>query len=376
MNLSGLSAVGPGFQQGQMNMAELQAKAQQIQQMQMQIDAQKRELAGQAALFQGMPAQAQPPGNAAPPQQNPQMGQPQPPMPGQPSQPMAPPSQQPPMPPRPMPMPAGQSQQMAPSGPQMAPQGGQPQGEPQQPGQDAGAVGQDLSPQAQMGLITQIAQSIKQRSPGIDPATLFEAVKQQISLMGALSQTQKQQLVLATDQIKSQVQMRGQDVSAANTQARVGAQERGQDVSRANTKDRIAAQIQTTNARIADADQRLNATQQYINARQDKSLVGRAGAKAQTERLGLLRTQLAQAKQGLSQAVAGGDAAKIAAAQQSVDQAYGRITDFQTKVIGSGTAAPSAGGKRYNVGDVITQGGKQYRVTGGDPSDPDVVPVP
>jgi hypothetical protein len=30
------------------------------------------------------------------------------------------------------------------------------------------------------------------------------------------------------------------------------------------------------------------------------------------------------------------------------------------------------GGASYEVGDIIEQNGKQYRVVGGDPSDPDV----
>lgn len=348
MSFAGLSAVGPGMQTGQMNLQTLQAKAQQIQQAQMAIDASKRELQAQAALFQGLPAGAQPPGNASPGQspggQAPMGGQqmPQPPMPGQPSQLMGMPQQggqQTPMgrPPGGMPPPGQQGGQTQPQGPQ----GGQ-----QMPGQQPGAGGQDLSPQAQMQLLTQIAQGIKQRSPGIDPLTLFEAVKQQIGLMTALSNTQKQQLVFAADQIKAQVQTRGQDVRAQTqedtTDKRVGATERGQDIGARNTDVRVKGMLQATQARIADADNRLQQTQQAISGRQDKSISGRAAAKVQTERLTLLKTELSQAKQKLSAAAASGDATATAQAQSDVDASYKRVLDFQKKVVG-GQASPPPG---------------------------------
>lgn len=368
MNLSGLSAVGPGFQQGQMNMADLKAKAQAIQQAQMTIDAKKRELAGQAALFQGLPAQSMPPGNASPPGQM-QQGQPQPPMPGQPSQPMMQP--QPGIPAAFKPSPSepvfgsrqagpvdprysGQGMSgSAPTGPQQPPQGGQPPGSPQGQPQPGADVGQDLGPQAQMQIIAQIAQSIKQRSPGIDPNTLFEAVKQQISLMGALSQTQKQQLVLATDQIKAQTQVQTtqmrDDTSTANTGTRAATSKDiatgHDDTSKRNTDVRAQTQIATTNARIVDADNRLNQTQAAINARQDKSIQGRATNKAVTERTTLLKSQLSKAKQLLSQAVANGDPGKIAAAQQAANQAADAVIAFQTKVVGGQGGGATGGGQ-------------------------------
>lgn len=389
MSFAGLSAIGPGMQQGQMNLASLQQKAQQIQQMQMQIDASKRELQAQASLFQGLPGAAQPPGNATPGgmpggSPPPQMGQqgPQPMPPGQPS-----------MPAQDTPFqkfgPGGQGgPPQPPMAPQGAPQGGPGMGGQQQPGGMPGAGGQDLSPQAQMQLLTQIAQSIKQRSPGIDPLTLFEAVKQQIGLMGALSNTQKQQLVFAADQIKAQVQTRGQDVraetqergqdiGAQNTDKRVGAQERGQDLNLQGKREQIAGMIQANNARIQDADNRLNQTQAAINARQDKSLQGRAANKAQTERLKMLRDKVAQAKQKQAEANASMDPDKISIAQQAVDAALAQVTDFQGKVV-RGTPAPAGGDggggqAKYTVGQIIDQGGKKYRVTGGDLSnDPDV----
>jgi outer membrane murein-binding lipoprotein Lpp len=357
MNLSGLSAVGPGYQQGQANIADLRLKAQQIQQGQLALDEAKRQLAAQAALFQGLPAGAMPPGNAAPPQAAGQTLQP--PMPGQSSQPMAP--QRQPFIGTPSSPVSGAREvgPVPPTGPAMALQGGSaPGGQMQQPGVDPAASAQDLSPQGQLSIITQIAQSIKQRAPGIDPLTLFEAVKQQIGLMGQLSATQKQQLVLATDTLKAQVSERNTDVRA-NTSTTVAA---GHDAtSRANTDKRVAAQIQTTNARIADADNRLSQTQAAINARQDKSLQGRATAKVQTERLALLRAKVAQAKQKLSAAVANGDQSAMAAADKDVADALAAVTDFQTKVVaGSGGGGSTGDQGQYVKGQIYqdAQGNK------------------
>ena len=345
MNLTALGSFGANYAPA---LQQLQQKAQAIQQAQMQIDAAKRELAGNSAQIQnllqmqpqqqGQPQGGPPPGAPPMPGQTPQagppppqQGMPQPPMPGQSSAPMGGP-------------PPGATASAAPPQPQM-PQGGQ-----QQPGQAPGAGGQDLSPQAQMQLLAQIAQSIKKRSPGIDNLTLFEAVKQQIGLMTALSNTQKQQLVFAADQIKARVQTRGQDMNAANTKdrdqtSRANTQDRD-TTSAANTKTRVAGMLQATQARIADANSRLDKTQAAINARQDKSIQGRANTKVQTERLGLLRTQLAQARQKLSAAAASGDTGAVQAAQQGVDAAFKNITDFQQKVSGpqaSPGAAPPAG---------------------------------
>lgn len=353
--------VSGGMMQGAQTLQSIQQRAQQIQQAQQQIDQQKRELAAQASLFQNLPQQAQPQGNAqpgmAPMGQPPQGAMPQPPMPGQSSSPMQPPGGPAPGATTPAGFPQG--------GP---PPGGPPPGGQQMPGQNPGAGGQDLSPQAQMQLLTQIAQSIKQRSPGMDPLTLFEAVKQQIGLMTALSNTQKQQLVYAVDQFKAQnsqqIAANHDAQSGANTVTRVEGQkdiaDKHDQTSRDNTKAKIAAALQQTQARIADADSRLKQTQDAIGARQDKSLQGRATQKVQTERLGLLRTQLAQAKQKLSQAAASADSTAIAAAQQQVNSALQNIATFQQKVIGQGGAPggqaspPDAGGAGQAGGPTAT----------------------
>lgn len=338
MNLSGLSAIGPGMQQGQMNVAALREKALAIQQAQMNLDASKRELAGQAALFQGLSPQQAPPGNATP------GAQAQPPMPGQSSMPMTTPTKN-------MPPPQMRPGQIPPpvQGPGVAPalpagaQTQTPPGGMQQPLPGQGGGQDALSPQGQLQIITQIAQSIKQRSPGIDPQTLFEAVKQQISLMGALSQTQKAQLVLATDQIRAETStdnnIRTTTTSAENTRAR-------DDTSVKTANIRADASIQNTQARIADADKRLDETQAAINGRQDKSLQGRAAAKVQTERLAVLRSKVALAKDKLAKANASMDQTQISQASDAVLAAQQQVIDFQTKVVGAGAAGPAGGGQQ------------------------------
>lgn len=61
---------------------------------------------------------------------------------------------------------------------------------------------------------------------------------------------------------------------------------------------------------------------------------------------------------------------------QKMAETYGIPGDQAVPLWQDPDAAPTApGGKSYAVGDVIEQGGKKYRVTGGDPSDPDVEPV-
>ena len=47
------------------------------------------------------------------------------------------------------------------------------------------------------------------------------------------------------------------------------------------------------------------------------------------------------------------------------------MADFRDVQSGSTTTQQPSGG-RYQVGQVIEVGGKRYRVTGGDPNDPDV----
>jgi hypothetical protein len=330
----GLNQGLQNFQQGQNNAQQFQQRAMQIQQAQSVIDDQKRQLAAQAAAFSGLTGGQQ--GGVAPPP--PQSGG----MPGQPQMPSpGPQTGQPPMPGQSsMPAQGMPNQGAPPSGVQSPVQGPMaPQAGGQSPMPGGGLGGQDLSPQGQMSIIAQIAQTIKSRNPTLDSQTLFEAVKQQIGLLGALSSTQKQQLVLAADQLKA-------DTSRANTQDRVGAQRDiatdRNETSRANTQDRVRAQIQATSARIADADQRLNQTQAAINARQDKSLSGKVANKAQSERAAYLRTQLSQAKQKLSAAGMSMNQTQIDTAQKGVDDAYARVLDFQKKA-GAGEQAPQAG---------------------------------
>lgn len=332
--MSFLSIAGPlagGISQGLDQASMIRARASQIQQAQFNLDQQKRQLAGQAAAFQSLLQQSQqggPPIQQQLPQgqvgaQGAQTGQPQPmpqsPMPGQASVPNVQPQ------------------------PQGSPQAGAFAGQPQMPSQQQGFMGgQDLSPQAQLNIIGRIASNIKARNPNVDDATLFEATKAQIGLLGAFSQSQKQQLVFAADTLKASVQERGQDVSRQNTQARVGAQERGQDISARNTDVRAKTSIANTNARIADADRRLTETQNAINARQANTLGDKAKKQAITQRAAMLKTELSQAKQKLAAANQSGDQGQIDQAQKAVDNAYNRILDLQTKAMG-GKPTPSAG---------------------------------
>lgn len=345
MSYAGLGGIAGGLQQGQMNLQTLQQRAQQIQQMQMQLEASKRELAGQYAaaqsLIQGMPAQALPPGNASPgpsPGGQAPMGAPQPPMPGQASVPMGQPVNVPTPRPRP-PMPGD----APPTGPQMAPQPQAPQGAPQQPATQNGPGGQDLSPQAQMQILAQIAQGIKAQSPQIDPLTLLEAVKQKLALMTSLSNTQKQQLGFTLEQMRESNRAAMQDQKDADIQNR----QNTEDAAKAQRdKANNEARAQVAANRIADADKRLQQTQAAIGARQDKSLQGRATNKAQSERLALLRSKVAKARADLSAANATLDPSKIATAQQGVDTTLQAVIDFQGKVMGgqAPAAAPAAGG--------------------------------
>lgn len=341
VGLAGWGGLAGGLSQGLGQGVGIAQRAQQIQAAQFALDQQKRQLAGQAAAFQGL-LNPQPQGGfgQGTPMQPPSLpgGMPpqsgQPPMPGQPSVPNQPPPQ----------MPAGGGQQQPAPVPQPQPMPGQNAGRGQQPG----GLPQDLTLQGQLNIIGQVAQAIKAQNPGIDPATLFEATKAQIGLIGSLSQAQRQQIIYTADQLKAQT-------SRENTQDRVGAQERGQDIGaqsradvaniNADSREKVAAGHDATSRansadRIADADRRLDQTQAAINARQDKSLQGRASTKAQTERLALLRTKLSQAKQKKAAIDAqGGDDTQ---AQKSVDDAYNQILDFQTKVMG-GKATPAAG---------------------------------
>lgn len=344
MDLASLGAVAPGMQQGQLNLQAIQQRAQQIQQGQMALDAAKRELAGQAAVFKGLMTGGA--GGAAPippgaPQQPPPMTG-QPPMPGQSSHPMMHPGQ---MPPQGMP-PAGP--QMAPTGPQPAPQAvPAPVGMQMTPQGQGGAGSPDMSPEGEMQVIAQIARAIKTQNPDIDGPTLFEAVKQHISLLGALSATQKQNLIFAANQLRA-------DVSRENTQDRVAAQLRGQDIGAQNVDKRVGAQrdiaaghdaTSRANAmdRIAAAEANLKFTQDNINRRFAAGQGTKEQKAAAQERLALLKTNLAQAKDRRARAVAQSNQPEIDKGNAEVDRIYNQIVDFQKKMGGAPAPAAAAG---------------------------------
>ena len=192
----------------------------------------------------------------------------------------APPPQQPQMPGMNAPGGAGG---MAPQGAQpgagAAPGGGGPipQTGPSPFAGTAGAGGGQPQ-QGMMGgmSIQQLAATIKRRNPGIDPGTLFEAVKQANALLNPES---KMLLQFMMNQQRIQEQERGQDIRAGTAQAgqetqrdiagqrteaqrdiatqrtetqkettaeRVGAQERGQDISSADRAAGRAASMDRT----------------------------------------------------------------------------------------------------------------------------------
>jgi hypothetical protein len=59
--------------------------------------------------------------------------------------------------------------------------------------------------------------------------------------------------------------------------------------------------------------------------------------------------------------------------QETIEEKAARLQNvIEAARIAAGRAAPQGGGGKYQVGQVIEVGGKRYRVTGGDPNDPDV----
>lgn len=329
MNLQGLGASGASLLEGQQQIANLRQKAQQIQQGQMQLDQAKKQLQADAAVFSnlgGGQMQPPPPGMGAPPQSG------QPPAPGQASMPAGgpPPGPQGPMPPQGQPQPGPMSSPQPQGGPPMAGPAPGPSMAPQPQGQPDG---QNFGPQQAFQTVIQIAQAIKARNPGLDPSTLALAVGRVIDMSKELAPFQRQQLQLATAQLHAATQ---EDIAGQN----IGSREKiaGQNI---QSREKIAAGHDETSrsnveARIQDADQRLNVTQASIDRRFNAGQTSKIQAKAQRERAALLRTQLSEAKNKLARLTSAGTIAgpQYDAATKAVDDAYNRITDLQSKVVG------------------------------------------
>lgn len=225
--LTALSNFGPGAVQGYGNYQNIQQKALQIQQAQSQLDEYKKNIAAEAVAFANLGQND--PQNAPPPQPMAPAGQaPQPMAPGQPSVPA-----QPQIAPQPQPItPAPQAVLQPPQGSQPPnapplPQGGPPAPSPQgggAPSPQASPGGIDpTDPMAGVKVVTQIAQEIKSRNPSIDPQTLLLATQRIIDMSKGMAPALRTGAQVVLQDMRDQVQTRGQDVRAAT-------QERGQDV--------------------------------------------------------------------------------------------------------------------------------------------------
>lgn len=174
MNLGNLGAIGTGLQTG---FADAQRQAMLIQQEQMKLDEAKRQLQARTAAGAGLmqPMQMPPQGPQAPP-------------PGQASQPRAVPG-----------LPPAGGAPGAPGGAPASGGGGMPPGIPGvAPGMQQGAPmggGMGMPPgNAPDQMMQAIAQRIKNANPGIDPGTLWEAVKAHADMLVQLQPYQRDQI--------------------------------------------------------------------------------------------------------------------------------------------------------------------------------------
>lgn len=409
MNLSGLGAVSGGFQQAQAQQQQLQLKAQQIQQAQMQIDQAKKQLQTEAMAGQILSRLG---GQGAP------GASPQPPMPGQPSQPMQQPGQG--GPPGMMP-PGGQRPPMAPGpqqgapGPQMpgaAPGGPPMQGAPPQQQQPGGG---QPPPMPQGGYtIQQLVQIAKQA--GVQDADLPAALERAQSV---LAPQDKMRFEMWKEQIAQQ-RANSQDTKNNITEKRYAdlAQESN---ARLSLADRVSRMKEIRDARLDEIrsthynneDERnkdVAATnKQYregVLALDNKKLGVEEGKILSTERdrsfknqVSALNTQIKelQSKQRINQGAQMGTGKTDPVDQAKIDRLTaerdGILKDWQktgasktdiVKALKAPDEAPAAKpdaalspapapAKKYTQGDVIDgNDGKKYRVTGGDPNDPDV----
>lgn len=409
MNLSGLGAVSGGFQQAQAQQQQLQLKAQQIQQAQMQIDQAKKQLQTEAMAGQILSRLG---GQGAP------GASPQPPMPGQPSQPMQQSGQGGP-PPGMMP-PGGQRPPMAPGpqqgapGPQMpgaAPGGPPMQGAP--PQQQGGGQPQGQPPPMPQGgyTIQQLVQIAKQA--GVQDADLPAALERAQSVLAPqdrmrfemwkeqdarrrtdiqddkskitekryadLAQESNDRLALA-DRVSRMKEIRDARLDEIRSKHYNNEDERNTDVAATNKQYREGV-LALDNKRLGIEEGKILSTER------DRSFKNQVSA---------LNTQIKelQSKQRINQGAQMGtgktdpvDQAKIDRLTAERDgilkdwQKTGASKDDIVKALKAPDEAPAAkpdaapAGK-YKPGDVIDgPDGKKYRVTGGDPNDPDVEPI-
>lgn len=189
--------------------------------------------------------------------------------------------------------------------------------------------GMDPSLQNQDAMIMQVAQAIKKANPTIDDATLFEAVKLRLGLMGNLATAIKPQIAMY------------------DTQARVGAQERGQDM---NYDARIAAineHKQENAARIQAGIDKAQFIQSEIDSRFKDKTISDSQRVARADRVRVIVGQLNAAKSTLDALIGGGvdpSDPRYAQAQKQVDDAMGKL-DILSNAMGlSGDSSSSVEG--------------------------------
>lgn len=326
MNLAALSNIGQGVVQGQNNAQQFQMRAQQLQQGQMALDAEKKKLAAQAAVFSGgfdgggappAPGGMSLPGPQSPPPPQ-QSAQPMPP--GQPSMPAQPPQGAPPAVSPGPPGPAATQPQQAPqAAPQQPQQGGQPPFDP-------------TDPKAAVMTVMSLAKEIKSRNPGIDPQTLFQAVSQTIDLSKGLAPALRQGAQVVVQQMRDAT-------SRANTGDRVGATERGQDMQQENVGTRTASNEKiagghdaTSLQRVAqqgqDAMARTQASVTAANQRAASGAMSRAQLTAYKERANAAGVKLKAANTRLTALIGAGtkpDDPRVAAATRDITSAVSEL---------------------------------------------------
>ena len=310
MDLTGLAALGgsvyPGFQQGQLRDLQIQQQRQQLMQAMRQRQA-------QAAAFSGLldDGSGGPPGASAPT------------LPG-----ATPIMQQQPQPQR---IPAAASkayqrgdagppasaQPAPPPAPAQAPQGPRPMGGMFQPG--------GLS-------VSQLASRIKARNPGIDDATLFEAVGQAQRLLNPQGKLELQQYLaqVRQDQFQQTLELKVKDlerktqegadkiaVQQEMAQIRLqiaGMQQQGaMDRTMANIQGRLDALQQTLGERGREADQRADTTKRGQDLTHEDRQDAEAGRNARSDQ----RTQVSAAAK---------------AAKADYDQWTVKLRDANTKI--------------------------------------------
>src|ERR1700722_2763498 len=320
---SGLSALVPGYQQGE----DIQAK----------IDKEKRDalatkaagsalqMLAQSGMGQQTAASVFGPGGG--PQQGPMsQGAPQPPPtpqggpPGaQPGMPQPPPPGQPSMPQRPPGPPQG-GPPMGGAPPGMPPGGARPpMGGPQQPGMPPGGP-QAGGPQGQPPQLPggrqpldwrQIVAAVQQSNPNIPPDVLMQAVNQFLPMMTQQSQSEWRQVSL---------QMREQALQQREQQFMLAEQGRNQRSDTASSDRRYGVDTRADTAAAAETgrDTRAATTEEGRNARQE-------------QRLGQQKEEFAQREQRLQESLKLRTDSTWARLEQQKQQAQQRVEASQGK---------------------------------------------